>query len=141
MFSVKQKREISLRANKKSLNKLCNIVHPIVVDEIKESIKKISNSRDVPAVVIDAPLLIEAGLHNITDYLIVVKTSRSTQIKRAMKKTSLSTDEIIRRIKNQMPLRKKIQMADYVIDNEGSKSDAKKNIKKIWEEIKREKSK
>lgn len=121
--------------NKKSLSKLCGIIHPIVIAEIKKSIKKISDSKSTSPVVIDAPLLIEARLHNITDYLIVVKTSRATQIKRAMRKTGFAADEIIRRIKSQIPLNKKIQMADYVIDNEGRKNDIKKIVKKIWEEI------
>lgn len=122
--------------NKKSLNKLCDIVHPIVVGKIKKSVKKISNFGSAPAVVIDAPLLIEAGLHNMTDYLIVVKTSRSLQIKRAMKKTGFAADQVIKRIRNQMPLCQKIKMADYVINNGGSKEDTEKRVKKIWKEIK-----
>jgi dephospho-CoA kinase len=121
--------------NKRSLSKLCSIVHPIVIATMKESIRKISNSGTAPAIVIDAPLLIEAGLHNIVDYLIVVKTSRQTQIKRAIKKTGLTNKDVISRMKSQLPLAKKIQMADYIVDNEGSKNDTKKVVKKIWEEI------
>lgn len=121
--------------NRKALDKLCTIVHPIVVGEIAESIKKISSSENAPAVVIDAPLLIEARLHTIVDYLVCVKTSRTTQVERVMKKTHLSANQIIRRIKNQMPLRKKIEMADYVINNEGSKNDTGKIVRKIWREI------
>ena len=122
--------------NKRNLRKLCDIIHPIVVKKIKRSVIAISNSGNVPAVVIDAPLLIEAGLHEITDYLIVVKTSRATQVKRAMKKTHLSSNEVMKRIRNQISLSKKVRMADYIIDNEGSKNSMKKTIKKIWEGIK-----
>jgi len=122
--------------NKKSLNKLCNIIHPVVVDKIMESIEKILRTKTAPAVVIDAPLLVEAGLHKVTDYLIVVKTSRPTQIKRVMKKTGLPASQIIKRIKNQIPLIKKIQMADYVINNEGDKRDTKKFVKEAWRKIK-----
>ncbi len=122
--------------NKRNLRKLCDITHPIVVKKIKRSVSAISNSGNVPAVVIDAPLLIEAGLHEITDYLIVVKTSRATQVKRAMKKTRLSSNEVMKRIRNQVSLSKKARMADYIIDNEGSKNSMKKTIKKIWEGIK-----
>ena len=122
--------------NKRNLRKLCDITHPIVVKKIKRSVSAISNSGNVPAVVIDAPLLIEAGLHEITDYLIVVKTSRRTQVKRAMKKTRLSSNEVMKRIRNQISLSKKVRMADYIIDNEGSKNSMKKTIKKIWEGIK-----
>jgi len=121
--------------NKSSLSKLCSIVHPLIIAKIKESVRRILNSGDVPAIVIDAPLLIEAGLHDIVDYLIVVKTSRQTQIERVMKNKGLTRKDVISRIKNQMQLSKKIQMADYVIDNEASKSDTKKAVKKIWKEI------
>ena len=122
--------------NKKALKRLCDIIHPIVVEKIKKSINMISKSGNTPAVVVDAPLLIEAGLHKITDYLIVVKTTRATQVKRAMKKTALSSGEITRRIRSQISLTEKIRMADYIIDNEGTKKDTEKTIKKIWEGMK-----
>ena len=117
------------------LDKLCSIIHPIVIDEISTAIKRTARSGKVTAVVIDAPLLIEAGLHKIADYLIVVKTSQATQVKRAIKKTGLGKTEILRRIRSQMALNKKIQMADYVVDNEGGKNKTKKIVKEIWREI------
>ena len=122
--------------NKRSVKGLCDIVHPVVIKKIKKSIGLLSMSRDVPAVVIDAPLLIESGLHRVTDYLIVVKTSAVTQIARAIKKTRLSRKEAIKRIRSQMPLGRKLRMADYIIDNEGRKDKIKKAVKKIWEGMK-----
>ncbi len=122
--------------SKKALKKLCDIIHPIVLKKIREKVNRIKSSGCVPAVVIDAPLLIETNLHKIADCLIVVKTSRRVQIDRAMEKTGLTLEEVKRRIKSQMPLSKKIKMADHIIDNEGRKSDMKKMIKKIWEEMK-----
>lgn len=118
--------------NKSLIRKLCSIIHPLVIEEIEKSI---ANARDSRAIVIDAPLLIEAGLQKKADYLVVVKTSRSTQIGRAKKKFGLTSGEIIRRIKNQMPLGKKVRMADYVINNEGGIIKTKKSVKKIWKEI------
>lgn len=120
--------------NRSSLKKLCNIVHPAVIGRIKESISKV---RRAPAIVIDAPLLIEAGLHKIVDYLVVVKTARSTQIKRVKKKTGLASDEIIRRIKNQMPLGKKAKMADYVINNEGGLDKTNRIVRTVWRKMNR----
>jgi len=122
--------------SRKTLKRLCDIVHPIVIKKIKAAISSLSRRKNVPAIVIDAPLLIEAGLHKAADYIIVVKTSRATQIKRAMKKTRLSYAEAMKRIRSQMPLSKKIRMADYIVDNEGSRENVKKTIKKIWEDIK-----
>lgn len=122
-------------SHKALLDKLCGIVHPAAIREIKRHLRK---TKDMPGIVVDAPLLIEAGLHNIVDYLVVVKTSRAMQIKRAMKRSGLSTEEILKRINCQMPLSKKINMADYVIDNEGSKINTCKAVKTGWEKIKRD---
>ncbi len=122
--------------NKRALKKLCGIIHPVVLKKIKSSVNATAGSGGAPAVVIDAPLLIETGLHKIADYLVVVKTSMATQLKRAAKKTGLSYSEISGRIRNQMPLSKKMDMADYIIDNEGPKDKTRKMVNKIWEGMK-----
>lgn len=122
--------------NKIILNKLCKIIHPAVIAKIEKSIKSASKAGNVPAIVIDAPLLIEAELHNKTDFLIVVKTAPRIQIGRAMKKTGLSANEVRRRIKNQMPLSRKLKMANYTIDNKGNKRNLEVTVKKIWEAMK-----
>ncbi|MEA3306074.1 MAG: dephospho-CoA kinase, partial [Candidatus Omnitrophota bacterium] len=64
------------------------------------------------------------------------KTAPEIQVKRVMKKTGLNAREIARRIKNQMPLSRKLEMADYIVDNSGSKKKLESTVKKIWEEIK-----
>lgn len=121
--------------DKRPLNKLCGIVHPAVISDMKRSIRDIAENGRAVAVVIDAPLLIEAGMRRMVDVLIVVTTSRKTQLERAKKKTGMDIVEIKMRIRNQLPLNKKAKMADYVIDNEGTESSVKKTVKKIWEEI------
>ena len=123
-------------SDKRALEKLCGIIHPPVIKKIKDEIRQASRSKERSTIVIDAPLLIEAGLDKISDYVVVVKTSKKIQIKRVMKKTALSFTQASGRIKAEMPMKKKIRMADYIIDNEGSKGITKKKVKKIWEGIK-----
>ena len=53
-----------------------------------------------------------------------------------MKKTGLTSRQVLNRINSQMPLSKKVKMADYVIDNEGCIADTAKTVRKIWEGIK-----
>lgn len=120
-----------------SVKKLTGIIHPIVIRDIKKSIKKISASKRAPIIVIDAPLLIEAGLQKEVDYIIVVKASRAKQMRRIAKKTGLSKNEIMRRIKMQIPLAKKIRLADIVIDNNGKMDKTKKTFKAILSGIKK----
>ena len=77
---------------KSRLRALNNIIHPPVIRLIK---KKIANFQR-RVVVLDAPLLIEAGLGALVDKLIVVKLRREVQLKRLMKKTAMSKKDILR---------------------------------------------
>lgn len=119
--------------NKRKLKRLTGIVHPFVIGKIKDSIKRKAPEE---VIIIDAPLLIEADLTGIIDKLIVVKTGRTTQLLRCMKKKKLKREEAVSRIKNQMPLSKKIRMADYVINNGGTLQETRKQVDKIWRKIK-----
>jgi dephospho-CoA kinase len=113
--------------NKILLKKLNNIIHPEVIKEIKNLIRK-TKAR---AIVLDAPLLIEAGLGKIVDKLIVVKICRNTQIRRLQNKASLSESDILKRIRCQIPLKEKVRLADFVIDNSGSIENTKKQVTEI----------
>ena len=79
-------------ANKKNHKALCRITHPVLVNKI---LKKISQIRikNPKAIIIDAAVLIEMGLLKYTDKLIVVKSSRKQQIKRARDKWKLSKNK------------------------------------------------
>jgi dephospho-CoA kinase len=122
--------------HRKLYDRLCAIIHPEVIEYSKRYIRKVARSPRRSVVVIDAPLLIEAGMDSMLDALIVVKASLKTQIRRTQKKSALNRAEIKRRIKNQIPLKDKLKLADYVIYNEGSKEDMRKMVNKIWKEIK-----
>ena len=113
--------------NKNLLKKLNSIVHPFVVSEIKKQIKLSKEG----LIVLDAPLLIEAGLKGVVDKLIVVKATQEEQIQRLLERSSLSKFEILKRIKAQIPLREKARLADFVIDNSGSISETKKQVERI----------
>lgn len=119
-------------ADKKALKKLDKIVHPIVVRDIK---KKMRQAGGDDVVVIDAPLLIEAGLAGIVDRLVVVKCPKDEQLRRSMKKFGLDKKEVSRRIRSQISLAKKIKMADHVVDNSGPKAVTRSEVKKIWRQI------
>ncbi|OGX15105.1 MAG: dephospho-CoA kinase [Omnitrophica WOR_2 bacterium GWC2_44_8] len=112
-----------------ALKRLCGILHPIVKREIALEIKK-NRSRKV--IVIDAPLLIEANVHKKCDSVIVVKASYQKQLERARGNLALSLKQVKERLKQQLPMREKIAMADFVIDNGGSLRNTEKQVKKIW---------
>jgi len=114
--------------NRTKLARLNSIVHPVVISQMQKLIKQVKG-RDV---VVEAPLLFEASLKKYFDYIVVVKTNKDIQVKRAIKKTGLHRTDVLKRIHSQMPLSKKVKMADFVIDNNGSAGNTYKQIEKIW---------
>lgn len=114
-----------------SLKKLNNIVHPEVIRQMKNQIKSAKQN----LVVLDVPLLIEAGLENMVDKIIVVKITRAQQLKRIQNKTLLSEADILKRIKAQMSLSAKERLADFVIDNSGTIEETKKQAENVWRSL------
>lgn len=117
----------------KRLKKLNSIVHPEVISQMKKQIKQAREE----IVVLDVPLLIEAGLENLVDKIIVVKTTRAKQLKRVRNKTSLGNADILKRIRAQLSLSAKEHLADFVIDNSGSISKTKEQVEKVWRSLDR----
>ncbi|MFH1097898.1 MAG: dephospho-CoA kinase [Candidatus Desantisbacteria bacterium] len=115
-------------ASREMLNQ---ITHPLILEEIDKQIQEQNNK----IVIIDAPLLIEAGVHLIVNKIIVVIASRDTQIKRLKLRNFLSDLQIEARLNSQLPLENKIEKADYIINNNGNILETIRQIKRIWEEL------
>jgi len=104
------------------LNRLNRIIHPQVI----RIIKKEAGGSGAKKIVVDAPLLFEAGLERMMDKVIVVYADTKNQVRRLRRHSSLSVQEIQARIRAQMPLKKKLRMADFVIDNNGTPGQTRK---------------
>ena len=112
-------------------NKLENLTHPLIIDQINEKIKE---NEDEEHLVIEAPLLYEVGLEDMMDQVWVVYVNRKTQIKRLKNRDDLDLKEAKQRIDAQIPLEEKKEKADIVIDNNGTKQELKEQVKKYWEQ-------
>jgi len=73
-----------------------------------------------PYVVYEAPLLVEVGAHKGLDALIVVAATEQAQVTRTLQRDGGSEEEARRRIAAQLPLASKVEVADYVIENDGT---------------------
>lgn len=121
--------------NSNKLKKLNKTTHPIIINEIKKSIKKIKKSNKNAKIVIDAPLLLETKAKNLIDNIIVVKCDKKTQINRVLKKGKYTKQEIKNILKSQMPLKEKLKYADFVIDNSGPLDTTKRQIEELIKKI------
>jgi dephospho-CoA kinase len=112
----------------KLVRKLNRITHPAIIRIIKDKIRRAKER----VIVLDAPLLVEAGLERSADKLITVKAGRKNQLGRLLRRTRLNKDQILERLKAQIPISDKIRIADFVIDNNGLRKETRKQVVKIW---------
>ena len=71
-------------------------------------------------VVIEVPLLFELDMKEKFDWVVVVSADKELRVKRLMERDQTSRDEAMHLIDVQMPEKEKINLADYVVRNEGS---------------------
>lgn len=119
------------------LEKLNRITHPAILEEIKKRLDYYRQKRE-KIVVIDAALLLEIGLDSMVDEVWLVAVDEKTQLARLLnREKEMSVEEAMDRIRAQLPLDKKIKMADRIIENSGSIEETKRQIDALWRDISR----
>jgi dephospho-CoA kinase len=108
------------------------IVHPEVRRRVMEQVQAHAGSDRV--VVLDSPLLIETGGHEAVEVLVVVSASTPTQVARSVAR-GMDEADAIARIEAQMPLERKAEVADVILDNDGSLEDLERQVDRLWERL------
>jgi dephospho-CoA kinase len=88
-------------------------------------------------VVLDVPLLFEAGMDTGLDLVVVVDAPEAVQLERLIKRNGLSRDDAQARIRAQMPMAEKRRRADVVIDNSGSLDATRSQAEALWRRLNR----
>ena len=70
-----------------------------------------------------------------TNQTLLKKLNEIEQVKRLAKRNNLSKEEALQRIKSQMPMKEKVKIADYVIDNSNSLDTTREQVEKIWQSL------
>jgi dephospho-CoA kinase len=96
--------------------KLNAITHPLVAQLSAARIAELQKE-PLPYMIYEAPLLVENGLHRTMGALVVVALDVAQQIQRMMQRDALTEADALSRIHAQAPLAKKLEVADFVIDN------------------------
>jgi dephospho-CoA kinase len=113
------------------LRTLEGIVHPAV---LIESVRRITEA-PTPVVVYEAIKLIEAGRAEMCDALWVVTARSDAQLQRLMTDRQMSEVEARQRIEAQPPQSEKIRRATVVIDNSGSREEARRQVTSAFRAI------
>jgi dephospho-CoA kinase len=113
------------------------IIHPEVTRKMKERIAAIEELAADPKaiVVVDVPLLIETGMQDEFESVIVVYVSETTQIRRVTERDRIPEAEAQKLIALQLPLKAKLPFADHVISNEGSPEATEQQVRTIFKAL------
>jgi dephospho-CoA kinase len=114
--------------------KLESIIHPRAGAELWKRIGALKN-KGTPIVIIDAPLLYETGLFKELDKVVVV-SAEMDKIRERLRLRGMEEGDANRRLPHQIPLSEKEKMADYVLYNNGTEEDLKKELKALLLKIK-----
>ena len=125
------------KAARKRLN---SILHPLIIQRSRARARQLVSADPHCIVLLDAPLLIEAGAYDTVDLIVVVTASAKTQLKRTLERSiaqgrPLTESEIQARIDAQMPLTEKVKYADVVIENEGTPVELQGQVDTLWAEL------
>jgi len=121
--------------NPKKRRQLERIIHPRVAREQQRLVHRIAKRKSHAVVIYEVPLLFEAGVDKRVDKIIVVTVDRNTQIARLSKRNGLSRAEALRRIRSQMPLAKKIQQADHVLNGTLPRPSLRKQVGQLFNSL------
>ena len=121
--------------------KLNALVHPPVRARIERLIAEFAAREPDGIAVIEAAIIIETGSYRNYDRLIVAVCREEQQIERAMARDGvagrLTREEVIDRLRRQMPLAEKVKYADYVVDTSGTKDSTVQQTRDVYASLRK----
>jgi dephospho-CoA kinase len=122
-------------ADPEALRTLNRIVHPKMFDRMAELIAAQRAQGSMPAIVIEAAVLIEANWTPLVDYVWVVVASEAMVIERLAQQRHLSADQVRARLAAQLSTDDRIKHAHVVIGNDGSLDDVRAAVQRAWNRL------
>ena len=131
MLLDRKKIAATVFSSPEKLGVLNNLIHPKVFREFQKSVLDAEN-QGVKILVKEAAILFESGSNKQLDVVVVVVADEQMRIERAVQKGLGNHEEIVRRIALQWPQKKLIEKADYVVVNNGSQEELKKETEALY---------
>lgn len=117
------------------LRKLNSILHPRMVERVRA---EIAGWRDSPgggpAFVIEGALLVEMGLADLCDHVVLVRAPREERLRRLGRTRGWSEEELARRERAQLGDEARAAGVEVVVDNESTLGDMERKLEALWEE-------
>lgn len=122
----------------RSLAWLNGLVHPLVAHELEDRFKALEKE-GVDVVVVEVPLLVEAGFARQFDLVVNVRSPMEERIAR-LKQSGWKEGDARRRISVQCDDEQRCEIADVVVENDGAPRKLKSAATQLWKRIEQDRS-
>jgi len=116
------------------LVRLNQIMHPRMFEVVKARIEEYSQ-QGVSVVVLEAPLLLEAGWSSLVDEVWVTVAPESAVLRRLTDRAGLSEAESLARIRSQLSSEEQVRLADVVVDTDCSLDELRGRVGELWRRL------
>jgi dephospho-CoA kinase len=115
----------------KAKDALEKIIHPFVRKEFEEAVASLKGDQ---VLVYEIPLLYETNNQERFDLVITVESEMENRVAR-LRGRGMHISEIEGRIAAQATREQRIEIADFLIDNDGSEDELLRQVEKIWDSL------
>ena len=109
------------------------IIHPHVFKELDKQFEEISNKGKHDSFVVDGAIILESGLDQHLDLILLIASLLKFRVERALKRGRLTREDILRRIDLQWTDEEKSEIADYTIHNNGTQEELEEKLSIFYE--------
>jgi dephospho-CoA kinase len=124
------------------VQELNQVVHPAVIRRQQEWMEQVARRDPRAVAIVEAALILEAGMAESLDRLVVVTCRAEQRIERWATRLNVGKEaarrEVARRMAAQLPEEEKIEAADYVIDNSGTLRETRRQVEEVYAALKKE---
>lgn len=110
------------------------LTHPRIGNRLQAEFVRMRQSRDIEAVILDAPVMLKSGWDRYCDYILFIDVPRNLRLERARKR-GWSEANFAAREAAQESLEVKRAAASHVIDNSGSIDETRQQVKSFWQSL------
>jgi dephospho-CoA kinase len=111
--------------------------HPRIIEEAARRADEIAGKNPNAIIQVAVPLLFEINIQDKFHKVLLVYVPREKQIERLMKRGGVAREAAESILNAQLPIDDKLKYADFVVHNEGTLEETRRQVEHVWKELKK----
>ena len=112
------------------------IIHPYVINELFARAARDLDGTQGKIAVFEVPLLFESGLDQSMDKTVLVVSDEENRIRRVMRRSGMTREQVLARMRAQMPEEEKRLRADHILENNSSEEELIRRVDLLYQTLK-----